>query len=156
MILNKRPHPHSWCSVSVAMNGKHTHYTITLETKGCRGEYINLKRIFRCTVTINDNESSAHYGDVIRSARASQITILTIVYSTVYSDADRRKHQSSASLALVRGFHRWPVNSPHKRPVTRKMFPFDDVIMRLYLYSTSTGPQLREVQSLKWITAYDI
>ena len=60
---------------------------------------------------------------------ASQITSLTIVYSFVYSDADQRKHQSSASLAFVRGIHRGPVNSPHKRPVTRKMFPFDDVIM---------------------------
>ena len=40
-----------------------------------------------------------------------------------------RKHQSSASLAFVRGIHRGPVNSPHKWPVTRKMFPFDDVIM---------------------------
>ena len=60
---------------------------------------------------------------------ASQITSLTIVYSTVYSDADQRKHQSSASLAFVRGIHRGPVNSPHKWPVTRKMFPFDDVIM---------------------------
>ena len=60
---------------------------------------------------------------------ASQITSLTIVYSTVYSGADQRKHQSSASLAFVRGIHRWPVNSPHKWPVTRKMFPFDDVIM---------------------------
>ena len=48
---------------------------------------------------------------------------------TVYSDADQSKHQSSALLAFVRGIHRWPVNSPHKRPVTRKMFPFDDVIM---------------------------
>ena len=63
------------------------------------------------------------------SAIASQITSLTIVYSIVYSDADQRKHQSSASLAFVRGIHRWSVNSPHKRPVTRKMFPFDDVIM---------------------------
>ena len=60
---------------------------------------------------------------------ASQITSLTIVYSTVYSDADQRKHQSSASLAFVRGIHRGPVNSPHKWPVTRKMFPFHDVIM---------------------------
>ena len=60
---------------------------------------------------------------------ASQITSLTIVYSTVYSDADQRKHQSSASLAFVQGIHRGPVNSPHKWPVTRKMFPFDDVIM---------------------------
>ena len=70
-----------------------------------------------------------HYSDVIMDAIASQITSLTSVYPTVYSDADQRKHQSSASLAFVRGIHRRPVNSPHKWPVTRKMFPFDDVIM---------------------------
>ena len=57
------------------------------------------------------------------------ITSLKIVYSTVYSRADQRKHQISASLAFVRGIHRWPVNSPHKWPVTWKMFPFDDVII---------------------------
>ena len=55
---------------------------------------------------------------------------LTIVYTTVYSGADQRKHQSSASQAFVQGIHRWPVNSSHKWPVTRKMFSFDDVIMR--------------------------
>ena len=63
-------------------------------------------------------------------AIASQITSLTIVYSAVYSGADQSKHQSSASLAFVWGIHRGPVNSPHKWPVTRKMFPFDDVIMK--------------------------
>ena len=72
---------------------------------------------------------SIHYDDVIMGAIASLITSLTIVYSTVYSDADQRKHQSSASLAFVWGIHRGPVNSPHKWPVTRKMFSFDDVIM---------------------------
>ena len=56
-----------------------------------------------------------HYNDVIMGAIASQITSLTIVYSTVYSDADQRKHQSSASLAFVRGIHRWPVNFPTQR-----------------------------------------
>ena len=70
-----------------------------------------------------------HYYDAIMGAIASQITSLTIVYSTVYSDADQSKHQSSASLAFVREIHRGPVNFPHKWPVTRKMFPFDDVIM---------------------------
>ena len=60
---------------------------------------------------------------------ASQITSLTIVYSTVYSGADQRKHQSPASLAFVRWIHRGLVNSPHKWPVTRKLSPFDDVIM---------------------------
>ena len=74
--------------------------------------------------------SRKHYDDVKMGTMASQITSLTIVYSTVYSGADQRKHQSSASLAFVRGIHRGPVNSPHKWPVTRKMFPlFDDVIM---------------------------
>ena len=45
-----------------------------------------------------------------------------------------RKHQSSVSLAFVWGIHRGPVNSPHKWPVTRKMFPFDDVIMNAKLH----------------------
>ena len=71
-----------------------------------------------------------HYDDVTMSLMASQITSLTIVYSTVYSGADQRKHQSSVSLAFVRRIHRGPVNSPHKWPVTRKIFPFDDVIMQ--------------------------
>ena len=71
-----------------------------------------------------------HYNDVVIGAIASQITNLTIVYSIVCLDADQRKHQSSTSLAFVRGIHRGPVNSPHKWPVTRKMFPFDDVIMK--------------------------
>ena len=60
---------------------------------------------------------------------ASQITSLTSVYSTVYSGADQLKHQSSASLAFVRGIYRWSVNSTHKGPATRNMFPLDDVIM---------------------------
>ena len=60
-------------------------------------------------------------------AIASQITCLANVYSTVYSGADQWKYKSS--LVFVRGIHRRPVNSPHKGPVTRKMFPFDDVIM---------------------------
>ena len=67
------------------------------------------------------------------SAMASQITSLTIVYSTVYSGADQRKHQSSASLAFVRGIHRLPVNSLHKGPVTWEIFPFDDVFMNLHV-----------------------
>ena len=71
-----------------------------------------------------------HYNDVIMSAMASQITSVACVSSTVWSGADQRKHQSSASLGFVRGIHRRPVNSPHKGPVTRKMFPFHDVIMK--------------------------
>ena len=70
-----------------------------------------------------------HYNDVIMTAMASQITDVSIVCSTVCSGADQRIHQNSASLAFVRGIHRWPVDSPYKGPVTQKMFPFDDVIM---------------------------
>ena len=73
-----------------------------------------------------------HHNDVILGPMASQITSLTIVYPNAYSVEHQRKHQSSASLAFVRGIHRRPVNSPHSPhigPVTRKMFPFDDVIM---------------------------
>ena len=69
----------------------------------------------------------SHNNRVIMGAMASQITSRTIVYPTVYSGLDRRNHQSSASLAFVR----WPVNPPYKEPVTRKMFPFDDVIMMI-------------------------
>ena len=70
-----------------------------------------------------------HYDDVTMSPMASQITGLTIVYLPVYSGANQRKHRSSASLAFVRGIHRWPLNSLHKGSVTRKIFPFVDVIM---------------------------
>ena len=65
------------------------------------------------------------------SAMAPQINGVSIVCSTnLCSGEDQRKHQSPASLAFVRGIQRWPVNSLHKGPITRKMFPFDDVIMR--------------------------
>ena len=64
----------------------------------------------------------SHYGDVIMGTMASQITSLMIVYPTVYSDIDQRKHPNSASLDFVRGIHRSPVNSRHKGPVTRIFF----------------------------------
>ena len=74
-------------------------------------------------------------------AMASQITSLVIVYSTVNWGADQRKHQRSASLAFVRGIHRPPVNSPHKWLVTRKIFPFEDVIMGLSLFVAQLSPE---------------
>ena len=69
-----------------------------------------------------------HYSDVITSAMASKITCASLVCSSVCSGTDLRKHQSSASLAFVRGSHWSPVDSPHKGSVTQKRFPFDDVI----------------------------
>ena len=86
--------------------------------------------IKRCIIFIHLAIICYHYGDVIMGTMAYHITGITIVYSTVYSGADQRKHRSSASLAFVRGIHRGPVNFPHKRPVARKVFPFDDVIMQ--------------------------
>ena len=68
-----------------------------------------------------------HYKDIIIS--------LKIVYSTIYSGIDQRKHQSSASLVFVRGIHWWLVHFLHKGPVTRKMFPFDDPHAKRYLHS---------------------
>ena len=55
---------------------------------------------------ITSASRNEHYDDVIMTTIASQITSLTVVYSTVYSDADQSKHQSSASLAFVWGIHR--------------------------------------------------
>ena len=81
---------------------------------------------FKMKLVLN---SKPHYSDVIMNNMASQVTSVSIVCSNVCSGADRRKHQSPASLAFVRGIHRWPVDSPLKRLVTRKMFPFNDVIM---------------------------
>ena len=70
-----------------------------------------------------------HYSDAIMGPTASQITSLTIVTQPFIQAQIKKTHQSSASLAFVRGINRGTVNSPHKWPVTRKMFPFDDVIM---------------------------
>ena len=90
---------------------------------------------------------SVHYNDVMMIAMASQITSLTIVYTSVYPGVDQIKHQSSALLAFVRGIHRWPVNSPHKGPVTRKMLPFDDVIMSGPFMDLKPGDILKTVHS---------
>ena len=80
--------------------------------------------------TLYQQSQQTHYSDVITSVMASQVTSVSIVYSVCCcSGTDQRKHQSSASLASVWGIHQWPVHSPHKGPVTRKMFPFDVIII---------------------------
>ena len=50
--------------------------------------------------------SKPHYTGVIMTQMTAQMTSLTVVDSIVYSGADQRKHQISASLAFVRGIHR--------------------------------------------------
>ena len=96
--------------------------------------------------TFNDKSSvvqlMANYCVVIMGAMTPRITSLMIVYSTLYSGADQRKLQSSASLAFVRGIHRRPVNYPPKRLVTRKMLPFDDIIIHVAIIP---GPMLIQI-----------
>ena len=101
---------------------------------GCPRNYAQVSHllVFRCGLppaSVLSISSRIHYNDVIMRAIAFQIISLTIVNWTVYLSGDQRKHQSPESLASVRGIHRWPVNSPHKGPVTRKMFSFDNVII---------------------------
>ena len=99
-------------------------------------------------------KSRQHYNNVMMTTMASQITSPTVVYSTVYSDADQRKHQSSASLAFVWGIHRdrWiPRTNGHA--ATRKMFPFDDVIMACHTasyFQTKVAYVSREQWAFLW------
>ena len=71
-----------------------------------------------------------HYNRVIMGAMASQ-TPVSQLFTQPFAQMKikENKHQSSASLAFVRGIHQWPLNSPHKGPVTWKLFAFDGVIM---------------------------
>ena len=80
--------------------------------------YISVTTVYGMTIP--------HYNDVIMGAMASKSPASRLFTRQFI---DQRKHQSSAPLAFVRGIHRGPVNSPYKGPVTRKMFPFADVIM---------------------------
>ena len=117
-----------------------------------RNLYFIRKKTFGCLLNVDHFDRpqivKPHYSEVIMSAMAYQITSFTIVYSIVYSGADQRKHQSSASLAFVRGIHRSPANSPHKGPVRRKMIPFDDVVMRPFLRQIiQTNPNFKSALS---------
>ena len=115
----------SWWLISVpaVLNTKYQH--AVLESYAVADEY---------SATVQQKSDwlqmcyDTHYNDVIMSAMASQITSLTIVYSNVYSDADQRKHQSSASLAFT-GNSPGTGEFPAQMASTRKMFPFDDVMM---------------------------
>ena len=90
----------------------------------CVSKLTTIKK--RADKASKDTKASSHYSDVIISAMAYQITDVLIVCSTVCSGADQTKHEPSASLAFVRGNHWWPLYSPHKGPVMRKMFSFGD------------------------------
>ena len=82
---------------------------------------------------------------------SSKITSLTIVYSTVYLGADQRKHQSSASLAFVRGIHRGPVIS-HTMDLLWEKFQW---ILPLYMKSISFQPKASVVCSVTVVIFFD-
>ena len=108
----------------------------------CYGRVVNTLNTAVVEV-LSVSPTPVHYVDVIMTTKASQITSLTIVYPTVYSGADQRKHQRSASLAFLWGIHLWPVYSPHKGSVTQKMFSFDDVIIGWRCRMWAPGPDIR-------------
>ena len=150
--LNRSPWPRQFKKKGNGMN-------ITMY-KVSRNQLLLVTAIYMAEVMSVDFEDWVwHYNDVIISAMASQIISLTIIYSTVDSGADQRKHQSSASLAFVRGIQRWPMKSPHKGPVTRKLFPFDDVIMlcrdlhrhghMVYKHTGTYGKICKKAQSMR-------
>ena len=127
-------------------------YSQTAMCQTC-GVYIMISGWFNCVLTQTNYISSRkekanhshvllgfYYSGVIMSAMAFQNTGVLVVCSTVSSCADQRKNQSSAhcSTGFVRGIHWWPVDSPHRGPITWKMFPFDDAIRsKLYVLGTT-------------------
>ena len=104
--------------------------------------YLNYRCHSKCWCMMQ-NANISHYSDVIMGTMASHITGLTIVYSTIYSGADQENIKAPRHWPL-RGLHRWLGYSPHKWPVTRKMFSFDDVIELMFPpnYGTSKAQQL--------------
>ena len=86
-----------------------------------------------------DFELWPHPWPTLMSTMVSQITSLAIVYSTVYSGPDQRKHQSSVSLAFAKGTHRWSVNFTPKGPVMQKMLPFDNIFMWPLIFKVKFG-----------------
>ena len=129
------------CDQATLLYNECANYTLKITTTSPRGQWVKESQgHYRILYPINYAHGRVaspllgpvHYNGVIMTTIASQIPSLAVVYLTVYSDVDQRKHQSSALLAFVWGIHRGPLNSPHKGPVTRKMFPFDDVIMRYW------------------------
>ena len=133
--------PEYFMAISIAMN-----IIFYLSTPyRCCGPIILFLNKGWCQTSKCGNDDHCSY--VVMSTMVSQITSVSIVCSFVCSVADHRKHQSSAPLAFVRGIHRWPVNSPHNWPVTRKMFPFDDAIMTS---ESNAGKELYTLVSCLW------
>ena len=93
---------------------------------------------------------SVHYSDVIMSMKASQTPASRLFTQPFYFRHRSKKTSKLRVTGLCVGNHRWPVNSPHKRPVTRKIFPFDDVIMGVLQQETHTVTN-RWLLNYNWI-----
>ena len=124
--------------------------------------FLKTQTKFAFSITFQDQDSAGsrkilpeHYRDVIKTAMAFQVTCVSIVYSDVCSGANQRKHQSCASLVFVRGIQWWPMDYPQKGRVTRKIFPFDDVIMETrtclscMVITTTAGSPLHKTDKLQ-------
>ena len=104
----------------------------------------------RAIIWLNDITMTSWWGRWRLKSPASRLLTQPFIQSV-----DQEKHQSSTSLAFERRIHRWPMNYPHKGPVTRKMFPFDDVIMMMdmcdqeVLFLTSIRFQAQVSQNLR-------
>ena len=133
MVSSSRLGTKIWSLWSLKQKGPHADKLVMDWTRNCQNENFVCSQWqrFHQNDDISESADLDNNCDVIMSAMASQIASVSMVCSTVCSGADQRKHQSSASLAFLRGIHRWPVNSPHKGTVMRKMFPFHDVFMCL-------------------------
>ena len=129
---------------------------VSLRLSSCtRQTYlIDFRSVCCQTLYVHHTLFILHYSNVIMGAMASQITSVTIVYSTVCSSADLRKRHSSESLAFVLGIYAVTGEFPHKRPVTRKMFLFDDIIMQRHRYNATfiRGIVQTPATSSKWCT----
>ena len=112
------------CPYQIANNRMITNRTIRCDW-GSSGNVILTTPKWHQDTVWRDNRvtfGGLHYNDAIMSTMASEITSLSFVCLDVCSGGDQRKHQSSASLAFVRGIHRWPVDYPHTRPSYAEFF----------------------------------
>ena len=119
----------SKCFFRWPFQSQHSTYTHTPHSRPPTPTPIAVTSHEPCGLSIRLEISFIHYNIIIMSAMASQITRLTIIYSAFYSGEDQRKKSKLCVTGLRAENSPWPVNSPHKGPVTREMFPFDDVIM---------------------------
>ena len=122
------PLPHNY-AMKIAVDIWLTSYAAYL-SRLYRAAFKNVQDIMPFNYRYAHTSSNDHLlARVAHGVMSAQITNVSIVYLSVCSGGDRWKHLNSESLAFVWGIHRWPENSPHKGPVTWKMFPFDDVII---------------------------